>query len=109
MRVEPKAIVRRLNPILTSMLEAAVAHAASARYYEIVPEHLLVAILSGEDTDATRIFATFHQDVSRLKVRVQRVLEAMRTGNAGRPVFSESVFQWLEDAWVVASLQYGAS
>ena len=33
----------------------------------------------------------------------------MRTGNAGRPVFAESLFQWLEDAWVVASLNHGAT
>ena len=109
MRVEPKAIVRRLNPTCTSALEAAVSHSASSRYYEIVPEHLLLAILSGEDTDAARILANFNQDLSRLKQRVQRVLETMRTGNAGRPVFAESLFQWLEDAWVVASLQFGAA
>ncbi|HEY8375790.1 MAG TPA: type VI secretion system ATPase TssH [Nannocystis sp.] len=109
MRVDPKAIVRRLNPTCTSMLEAAVAHAANARYYEIVPEHLLVAILSGEDSDAAKILAHFHQDGARLRARVQRVLEGMRTGNAGRPVFAETLFQWLEDAWVVASLQHGAT
>ena len=67
MRVEPKAIVRRLNPTCTSALEAAVSHAASSRYYEIVPEHLLLAILSSEDTDASRIFAAYGQDIGRLK------------------------------------------
>ncbi|MCY1059900.1 type VI secretion system ATPase TssH [Nannocystis sp. SCPEA4] len=109
MRVDPKAIVRRLNPTCTSMLEAAVSHAASSRYYEIVPEHLLAAILNGEDTDAAKILSHFNQDATRLRQRVQRVLETMRTGNAGRPVFAETLFQWLEDAWVVASLQYGAT
>src|SRR5690606_36928458 len=51
----------------------------------------------------------FNQDGARLRQRVQRVLETMRTGNAGRPVFAETLFQWLEDAWVVASLEHGAS
>ena len=109
MRVEPKAIVRKLSSTGTSMLEAAVAHAAGSRFYEIVPEHLLLALLGGEDTDAARILAHFHQDAGRLRHRVGRVLEGMRAGNAGRPVFADALFPWLEDAWVVASLQYGAA
>ena len=114
MRVEPKAIVRRLNTTCTAMLEAAVAHAAGSRYYEIVPEHLLFALFgggggAGEDTDARAILAHAGQDVGRLRGRLQRVLEQMRTGNPGRPVFAESLFQWLEDAWVLASLEFGAS
>ncbi len=29
----------------------------------------------------------------------------MRVGNAGKPMFSESLFQWFEEAWTVASLE----
>ncbi|HRI06471.1 MAG TPA: type VI secretion system ATPase TssH [Nannocystaceae bacterium] len=108
MRVEPKAIVRRLNSTCTAFLEAAVADAAGRRFYEIVPEHLLVAMLSAEECDARAILVHAEQDVGRLRGRVQRVLDQMRTGNQGRPVFAESLFQWLEDAWVLASLHFGA-
>ncbi len=109
MRVEPKAIVRRLNPTCTAMLESAVAHAAGGRFYEIGPELLLLALLGGEDTDARALLAHCNQDAARLRQRVQRSTELLRTGSAGRPVFSESLFQWLEDAWTFASLQYGAT
>jgi type VI secretion system protein VasG len=110
MRVEPKAIVRRLNSTCTAMLEAAVAHAASGRYYEISPEHLMHALLAGgEDTDAAAILGHAGQDAGRLRQRLARVIELTRSGNAGRPVFSESLFQWIEDAWVYASLQLGAT
>ena len=109
MRVEPKNIVRRLNTTCTAMLEAAVSQAAGGRYYEIVPEMLLLALLSGgEDCDARAILVHAEQDVSRLRQRVQRTTDLLRTGNSGRPVFAENVFQWIEDAWVFASLQYGA-
>src|SRR5262249_28815142 len=47
-------------------------------------------------------------DRNRLLAHVERVLNGLRTGNAGRPVFSESLFQWIEDAWVVASVDWGA-
>ncbi len=110
MRVEPKAIVRRLNSTCTAMLEAAVAHAASGRYYEISPELLMHALLAGgEDTDAAAILGHAGQDAGRLRQRLARVIELTRSGNAGRPVFSESLFQWIEDAWVYASLQLGAT
>ena len=108
MLVEPKSIVRRLNPSCTAMLEAAVAHAASGRYYEIVPEHLLVAMLGEPETDASALLYYADQSAPGLAQRVKRVLERMKTGNPGRPVFAESLFQWMEDAWVLASLHFGA-
>jgi type VI secretion system protein VasG len=108
MRVEPKNIVRRLNSTCTAMLEAAVSQASGGRYYEIAPEMLLLALLSGEEnSDARVILAHAEQDVARLRQRVQRTTDLLRSGNPGRPVFAENVFQWIEDAWVFASLQYG--
>ncbi|HEY0132770.1 MAG TPA: AAA family ATPase, partial [Nannocystis sp.] len=107
MRVEPKNIVRRLNTTCTAMLEAAVSQAASGRYYEIAPEMLLLALLGEGDTDVRAIFSHAEQDIARLRQRVQRTTDLLRSGNPGRPVFGENVFQWIEDAWVFASLQYG--
>ncbi|TPV96091.1 MAG: type VI secretion system ATPase TssH [Myxococcales bacterium FL481] len=109
MRVEPKALVRRLNPTCTKMLEAGVGRAASGQYYEIVCEHLLSNLLEPEDGDAVRILRHFDQDPARLRARVAKVLDGLKTGNAGRPVFAESLFQWFEDAWVSASLILGAN
>ncbi len=109
MRVEPKTIVRRLNTTCTAMLEAAVAHAAGGRFYEIGPELLLLALLGEDNTDVRALFLHVETDAARLRQRVQRTTDLLRTGNPGRPVFAESLFQWLEDAWVFASLQYGAT
>jgi type VI secretion system protein VasG len=91
------------------MLEGAVGHAASGQYYEITCEHLLLKVLESADGDAELLLTHFGQRRLAVAQRVQRALERMKTGNAGRPVFSESLFQWMEDAWVVASLNYGAT
>ena len=91
------------------MLEGAVGHAAGGQYYEITCEHLLLKLLDQADGDAELILQRFGQRRIPLVQRVQKALERVKTGNAGRPVFSESVFQWIEDAWVVASLNYGAT
>jgi type VI secretion system protein VasG len=107
--VDPKFLVRRLTRTASRLLEAAVAQAAERRYYEIVVEHLLLEMLKVEDGDSARILHQIGVDRLALMSRVEQDLSAMRTGNAGRPVFSESLFQWIEDAWVVASAETGAT
>ena len=109
MLVDPKSLVRRLTRTASRLLEAAVAQAAERRYYEIVVEHLLLEMLQVEDGDSARLLYQIGVDRLQLMARVERDLTAMRTGNAGRPVFSENLFQWIEDAWVVASVENGAS
>src|SRR5262249_23386536 len=51
-----------------------------------------------------------HYGVDRLRLaaRVEAELSRLRTGNSGRPVFAEALFQWLEDAWLIVSVESGA-
>ena len=107
MRVDPKALVRRLDPACTQALEEAVASAASGRFYEIVVEHLLLALLEPADGEAAAVLSEVRRDRRRATTTLQNILQRMRTGNAGRPVFSEGVFQLLEEAWLVASVEHG--
>jgi len=108
MLVEPKALVRRLTPTATRLLEEGVSRAASSRCYEIIVEHLLSVMLEQEQGDSALLLQQHGIDRLKLKAHVDRVLTSLRAGNAGRPVFSESLFQWMEDAWVVASVEGGA-
>ncbi|WP_434391619.1 type VI secretion system ATPase TssH [Melittangium boletus] len=108
-RVEPKALVRRLTPTATRALETAVARASTGRFYEIMVEHLLVQMLESEDSDVSRLLRHFQVDRLRVASRLERILQGVRSGNGGRPVFSESLFQWFEEAWLVASVEQGAT
>lgn len=108
MRVDPKALVRRLNPTSTKALEQAVSEAASGRYYEIVPEHMLLALCRVEDGDVGHILHFYRKDQVKLVAALEKALQRMRTGNAARPVFAESLFNWFEDTWVAASLERGS-
>jgi len=109
MRVEPKSLVRRLTSAATKLLESAVSRASEGQYYEVVVEHMLLPMLEPEDGDAALLLKHFGVDRGRLAIQVERALTRMRTGNSGRPVFSETLFKWFEDAWLLASLEYGAT
>ncbi len=107
--VEPKSIVRKLTPTCVRALETAVGRAANGRAYEITVEHMLLALCEVEDGDPARILAHYGMDRVRLVGRIEKALSGLRTGNAGKPTFSGSLFQWFEDAWTVASLEGDAN
>ncbi|OJH38151.1 type VI secretion system ATPase TssH [Cystobacter ferrugineus] len=109
MRVEPHALVKRLTPTATLLLEGAVGRANSSHCHEIVVEHLLAQLLEAEESDTALLAQRFGVERRRLLQGVERALRELRTGSAARPVFSESVFQWFEDAWLLASLHLGDS
>jgi type VI secretion system protein VasG len=109
MRVQPKALIRKLTPTATRSLEAAVGRAASGGFYEIAVEHLLASLLGPDEGDVARLLHNYGVDRQRLVARAERDVQRLKTGNAGRPVISERVFAWLEDAWLTASVELGAT
>src|SRR5207245_1663926 len=39
------------------------------------------------------------------RAQLQRYLGDLRSGNAGKPVFSTLLFEWVQDAWIYASAE----
>ena len=109
MRVEPKALIRQMTASCTSLLEDAVSRANSATCYEIIPEHMLLVMLEADDGDSACILQHYGIDRGALALRVERTLSLLRTGNGARPVFASNLFTWFEDAWLMASVEQGAS
>ncbi len=109
MRLDPKSLVRRLTPTATRLLEAAVGRAAGGQFYEIVPEHFLATLLEPEQGDAALLLSHYGKSRSALLGRIERSIEKLRSGNGARPVISQAVFTWLQDAWLIASVERGAT
>ncbi len=107
MLVDPKPIVKRLTRNCTRALEAAVAQCVNARHYEVTLEHVLLALLDDAESDIA--FLAMHYDLNpaHLRQTLQRSLDELRSGNAGKPVFSPAMLEWMQDAWLVGSLEYG--
>jgi len=107
MLVENKAIIKKLSRICTAGLEAAVVQCVTARHYEVTVEHLLLALLDDANSDVAFLAMHYDLDPARLRTALQRSLSDLRTGNAGKPVFSPTMLEWLQDAWTVGSVEYG--
>ncbi len=106
MLVDHKTIIKRLTRICVASLESAVVQAMNARHYEVTVEHLLFNLLDNADSDVAFLAMHYDLDPAGLRTTLQRALEGLRSGNAGKPTFSPSLMEWAQDAFTVGSLEY---
>jgi type VI secretion system protein VasG len=105
--VNLKALIARLNKFCTRSLEAAAGLCVSRAGYEVTPEHLMIAMAEDPSADLQQIFKHFGVDAGRVQKSLTQVVDALKTGNAGRPTFSPVLVEWLQQAWLLASLDFG--
>jgi type VI secretion system protein VasG len=102
---EPRSLLRKLNPTCTKALEMGASACISSRHYEVTVEHVLLALLDDRDSDVVMIFEHFKIDPTSARSTLQRYMSDLRTGNAGKPVFSTLLFELVQDAWIYASTE----
>lgn len=109
LRIELKPLFARLNPVCTMALEQAAGLTLARHHYEITIEHFLLGLLEQDQHDLEIIL--HDQDISLAALRhlLDVQLQQLTTGNAGRPVFSPLLTDWVQEAWLVSSLQLGQS
>ena len=108
MSVNLKVADRRLNDTCRQSLEGAAGLCLSRTHYDVEIEHLLFKLLEAPDTDLARILRHFEVDASRLSRDLTRALDRLKTGNARTPALSPRVPRLVEQAWTVASIDFGA-
>jgi type VI secretion system protein VasG len=102
-----RAVIGKLNPACRRALEAAAGLCVSSTHYLIEVEHWLVKLIEATDTDLPRLFRHYEVDLSRVVRELTRALDAMKRGNVKVPSMSSEVCEWVSDAWLLASLEYG--
>jgi type VI secretion system protein VasG len=107
MLVEPKSVIKRLTRTSTAALESAVVQCVNARHYEVTVEHVLFALLDNPDSDVAFLAMHYDLEPSQLRTTLQRSLEDLRTGNAGKPTFSPTMLEWMQDSYLIGSMEYG--
>jgi len=102
--VDLKRLLKRLNGFCTQSLEASAGLCVSRTHYEVTIEHLLLKLAEAEQADLALVLRHFGVDGGRLRKSLQQDLEKLKTGNAGRPVFSPLLIDWFREAWILSSL-----
>ena len=108
MNVNLKSLVGRLNDTCRSALEDAAGLCLSRTNYDVEIEHLLMKLLEKDDTDLHKICSHFEVNIDRLTKDVNTSLDRLKTGNTRTPSLSERVPDWVQDAWLLASIEFSA-
>ncbi|MBT4075900.1 MAG: type VI secretion system ATPase TssH, partial [Gammaproteobacteria bacterium] len=109
MRVNLKGLVSRLNPFCTKSLEAASGLCVTRSHYEVAVEHMLLQLLDESEADAQLLLRHFEIDPVQWAQQIQQELETFKNANPGKPVFAENLLNWLEESWIISSVQLSQS
>jgi type VI secretion system protein VasG len=105
---DPRALLDKLNATTKRALERGAGACVTSRHYEVSPEHVLLALLDDAESDVVVVLEHLRVEAGALRAALQRALGDQRSGNAGRPVFSPLLLEWLQDAWLYASTELNA-
>jgi len=106
MNMDIKSLLNRMNTFCTAALEGAAGLCVSRTHYEVTVEHYLLKLLDNPGADIPLFLRETGFDISDLQQTLERDIETLHTGNTGKPVFSPFLLEWLEEAWVVASIDF---
>jgi type VI secretion system protein VasG len=108
-QINLKTLIGRLDDTCRAMLESAAGLALSRTHYDIEIEHWLLKLLDRPSSDLATIATHFGLDTGRLGQDLIRQLDGFKTGNGRAPAIAPNVVKLLREAWLVASLEYGAA
>jgi type VI secretion system protein VasG len=103
-----KSLIGKLNETCRRAMESAAGLCLSQTHYEVDIEHFLIKLLEMPDTDLVRILKYFEIDDARLAGDLTRSMEQFKTGNARTPSLSPRIPSMIQDAWLLASVEYQA-
>ena len=108
MSVSLKSLIARLNSTCRGALEGAAGLCLSRTNYDVEPEHLMLKLVEAPDTDLSKIFRHYEINPSRLTKDLTQALDRFKTGNARTPALSPRLPEWIEKAWLLASVDYNS-
>jgi type VI secretion system protein VasG len=107
--VNLKSLVSKLNEPCRRALEGAAGLCLSRTHYNVEVEHWLIKLLETSNTDLTPILRQYEVDSSRLLRDLTKATDRFKTGNSRAPALSPNVIDLAREAWLLGSLEYGAT
>ena len=109
MNVNLKSLIGRLNETCRVALEGAAGLCLSRTNYDVEIEHILAKLLESDNTDFHKILRHYEINAEKMTRDVAVALDRLKTGNSRNPGLSPRLPRWISDAWLVASVEFGAS
>lgn len=109
MNINLKGLIGKLDDTCRRALEGAAGLCLSRTHYDVDIEHLLAKLLEMSDTDIHKICRHYGIDQSRLARDLTRALDRFKTGNARTPTLAPRVPRLINEAWSLASIEYGVN
>lgn len=98
------SLIQRLHPIAKTALEDAAALAVSEKATEVQVEHYLLSLLERPNSDFDVLLAHFKCSENILRQAIRSTLDSNATGSGSKPVFSSLLIEWLQESWLISSL-----
>ncbi|HKA17962.1 MAG TPA: type VI secretion system ATPase TssH [Blastocatellia bacterium] len=108
MNLSLRSLIATLNETCRGALEAAAGLCLSRTNYDVDVEHLLIKLVEAEDTDLVRVFRHYEIDTARLSADIVRAMDRLKTGNSRTPALSPRLPRLIQEAWLLASIEYGS-
>jgi type VI secretion system protein VasG len=109
MNVNLKSLIGRLNDTCREALEGAAGLCLSRTNYDVEIEHILAKLLEADNTDLHRICSHYEVSIDRFAKDVNDALGRLKSGNSRTPGLSDRLPHWFQDAWLLASVDFGAA
>jgi type VI secretion system protein VasG len=107
--VNLKSLFAKLNETSRTATEGAAALCLSEHHYDVEVEHLLLQLLEGNDNDLPAILRHYDVVPERLQAQLVTALGTFKKGNTRTPALSPHITRMIEQAWLLASIEFGQS
>ncbi|WP_268796918.1 type VI secretion system ATPase TssH [Pseudomonas huanghezhanensis] len=102
-----KSLFAKLNDTSRTATESAAALCLSEHHYDVEVEHLLLQLLDNNDNDLPAILRHYDVVPDRLQAQLVTALGTFKKGNTRTPALSPHITRMIEQAWVLASIEFG--
>ncbi|MFO0546909.1 MAG: Clp protease N-terminal domain-containing protein [Polyangiaceae bacterium] len=107
MSVDHKLLLSHLSAKCVKAVEGALASAIRSRSREVTIEHVFLALLEDRASEFTQLVDNYQLDLPGLRSALQQAAGGGNLAAGARPILSPTLFQWLEEAWLLTSLELG--
>ncbi len=104
-----KVLLSKLNAPSRRALEAAAGLCMSRTNSYVEIEHWLLKLLETDNGDLQKILKHYGIDAGRVTRELNKALETFKTGSGRVPSFSDEISDLMQEAWTIASLEYGSA